>query len=294
MTSIGMDGEPFDNVTSLPKPRIHVRPGFLVATADMCLEAFEARFEEIETTDVSTPLGNIVIVRIVESGNALVAGPSDVKSMEKVIEKIKRLGAKKIFIDGAFSRHSTAKVTEATILCIGANRSPIMETVIKDAKVIVEKLTLPSVDNDLRFLDDVDKATIIQKNKDRRMLSATSAISEAETILAEIDANSEYLYLPNAITGDFLRRFQKEKRFGEIGLIVSSPVNLILNDNDQTIFEHMKSRISVLRPVKLAAVCINPYSPAGYRFSTVEFRKQLEACIKYPVIDVLEGKDNLL
>ena len=42
LTSIGYDGEDIDNVTGLPKPKIEVWPGVLVAVAEKCLKVSTA------------------------------------------------------------------------------------------------------------------------------------------------------------------------------------------------------------------------------------------------------------
>jgi molybdopterin-guanine dinucleotide biosynthesis protein len=47
LTSIGYDGENIDNVTGLPKPKLRVEPGDVVATAERCLA--------VSTAKLSTP-----------------------------------------------------------------------------------------------------------------------------------------------------------------------------------------------------------------------------------------------
>jgi len=86
ITSIGLDGEKVDQVTFMEKPRIFVQEGYIIATASDTLKMFEAEFEELQTTNIYTPIGPIIIVKIKKAGNALIAGPSVVFDMEKIIQ----------------------------------------------------------------------------------------------------------------------------------------------------------------------------------------------------------------
>ena len=45
LTSIGRDGERYDVITQLPKPRIFIRSGTIIATARQSYEASEAKME---------------------------------------------------------------------------------------------------------------------------------------------------------------------------------------------------------------------------------------------------------
>ena len=56
LTSIGYDGENLDNVTGLPKPKLPVQVGDIVATAEKCLLASTARFETLAQTGVNMTL----------------------------------------------------------------------------------------------------------------------------------------------------------------------------------------------------------------------------------------------
>ena len=76
LTSIGYDGEEIDNITGLPKPRLLLNKGTILATAEKCLKAGSAVYDILETTNITTPLGKICIVKVVEEGLAVVAGPT--------------------------------------------------------------------------------------------------------------------------------------------------------------------------------------------------------------------------
>ncbi len=287
-----MDGEPFDSVTKLPKPRIKVYPGFLVATTIDCLNASDSQFEILYESGISTPLGKVVLARIIKTGQCLIAGPSSIREMEKIIVKLKEHGAEKIFVDGAFSRQSTAKLSDATILCVGADRSPIMDVVVKDALSIIERLSLPGVGKHLMFLDDYSQiATIDKSGKVTRQLE-TSVITDLDKVMALLSCDTEYLFLPNAVTLQFAKKLMKCKIASNTKIIMKTPLNFISDDQIGKHIPLLKNRLFVLRPVNLIAVCFNPYSPRGYSFDNRKFYEKLRENIDFPLINVLEKESD--
>ena len=50
LTSIGYDGEDFDNITGLPKPRVLVPQGAMVASALPLLESSPGNFADLKDT----------------------------------------------------------------------------------------------------------------------------------------------------------------------------------------------------------------------------------------------------
>ena len=135
ITSIGLDGEEIDQVTYKEKPRIYCQKGYFIATAKETLNQFEALYEILEETNIRTPIGNVVIVLIKKAGNALIAGPSVIFDMEKIVKILEQYNPNKVFIDGAFFRHSLAKLAEATIFVVGANLDHDVKKVINYASL---------------------------------------------------------------------------------------------------------------------------------------------------------------
>ena len=76
LTSIGRDGEDTDVVTNTHKPRIYVNQGTIIATARDCLRNCDVTKEILYTTDFSTPMGDIIILRAISAGYVDIAGPS--------------------------------------------------------------------------------------------------------------------------------------------------------------------------------------------------------------------------
>jgi hypothetical protein len=75
ITSIGYDGENLDNITGLPKPKLRVELGDIIATAAKCFKISTASFRMLAETEVCTPLGKVWIAEVKKPGLAVTAGP---------------------------------------------------------------------------------------------------------------------------------------------------------------------------------------------------------------------------
>lgn len=289
MTSIGLDGEEIDQVTFMDKPRIFVRPGYIVATAEDTLDAFEADYEVKLKTTISTAIGDIVIVKIKTSGNALIAGPSVISDMAKVTDLMAQFGLSRIFIDGAFFRQSIARVSQATILVIGANLNQSIDQVVDDALLIKRKLTLkrPPVEFDFSLCDQ--QICFINSSDDYKKTNLDSLIGQTENLLVEENKSYRFLYLPKAMTNDFVRRLIQERRSYHWGIIMDSPLSIQLNSANLSHLFKLKNQLYVLNEVNLIAICYNPISPQGYAFSDKSFKEKLEKDLELEVINVLGG-----
>jgi predicted GTPase len=145
ITSIGYDGEDIDNITGLPKPRIFARKGILVATTNRCLKAGTAKIEKLEETSFSTPLGNIVIGKIIEEGLIVVAGPNKGNELSVTLDKLKILGNELILVDGALNRIVPLMKTDALILTTGAARNINIDFLVKEIQCISSLFELPKI-----------------------------------------------------------------------------------------------------------------------------------------------------
>lgn len=145
LTSIGRDGETSDIVTGTKKPAIWVRRGTLIATAADMLRRGDVTPEILCTTDLWTPLGEVIVLRALSDGYVQLAGPSIAGQLECLAEELLARGADRVLIDGAVHRKSLAApvVSEATVLCAGASYSPDMDTVVRDTAHVCRVLTLP-------------------------------------------------------------------------------------------------------------------------------------------------------
>ena len=286
ITSIGLDGEELDQVTLLEKPQILVKPGYFVATAYETLTQFTCDYKIVEETDILTAIGKVVIVKIINEGKALVAGPAKVDDISKLIESLRKLKINKIIIDGAFSRQSFAKITQATILVIGANYSLDMDKVVYNAKLTYDKLTLPSYNG--KGYSFSDKILIVYKDEKIKELAFSSIIGKVDYIFKDNIKDIKLIYFPKSITNKFVESLVVNRKDCDFEIILNSPINIQLSDNNLDKLFKLKNKIYVLNPIEIPFVCCNPYSPKGYEFDDLLFKNKLASELGLQVFNVMK------
>lgn len=290
VTSIGLDGEELDAVSYLPKPRIRLTPGTLAATAEGCLSTAEAGYRIIERTGIMTGLGEIVLVEITRTGILLVGGPSTVSSTERIVERLRRRGAERVFLDGAFARGSHAAAGDAMIYVAGAHLSASMEHVVAATKFALMKFGLPAVAPALESLNDEREIGWVDPTGRFHPLGTGSAIGSADAVLDMVPPEAAWLYLPKALGPTFARRFVDRREEHRFGLVVADPFSIVMPDD---VLRHLLltgREIRVLHPMKVLFVAINPFSPAGHRFDGPKYAEAIRSVTALPVIDVMEDK----
>ena len=287
ITSIGLDGEEIDQVTSMEKPQIYVKPGYIVATAFDTLKNYSCKYKILEKTELITSIGEVVIIEILDEGKALVAGPSKVKDMQKLTNILEKYKLEKIIIDGAFSRQAFAKAADATIFVVGANKDKNIDNVVKDAFLQYRKFTLKTLP--LKPYSFGENISFIDREGNFEELSFSSVIGNVNDIFVDEVLKAKFLYIPKTITNKFVEKLIVERGKYTFDLIIDSPINIQLKDENLEKLFKLNINIFVLNPVNLALVCYNPYSPRGYDFDNMEFKTKLETALETEVINALEG-----
>src|SRR5438270_105648 len=111
LTSLGLDGETVDALTGLPKPRYVPQAGLLVATtAELLLQAESvgAQVERLVQLAGRTPLGPVIVARILHPGRVIIAGPTLLHDLRNAIHQLEKLGARLSIVDGAINRLGAA------------------------------------------------------------------------------------------------------------------------------------------------------------------------------------------
>ncbi|WP_291259624.1 hypothetical protein [Fusobacterium sp.] len=298
LTSIGRDGEEVDVVTTTSKPRIYVYPNTVIATARDCLRNCDITGEILYTTDFSTPMGNIVIVRAITSGYVDIAGPSYNSQIKEILELMERYGSELSIVDGALSRKGSAMsdVTEATILSTGAALSLDMGKVIDETKTTVSLLQLPVFENmelkkyiEHHFLET--RAVVIYRDGSIINLEGISSLESNEEIKNYFNDDIEVIAIRGAITQKFLETLIKNRQnFKNLTLVIKDGTRVFTDFITLKKIEACGINIRVLNPINLLFVTCNPHSPLGYDFPKEKFRTLLEEKLNVNVIDVVGEK----
>ena len=150
LTSIGMDGEAKDNVTGLPKPRVHVPAGALVATA-IPFEAGPspagvlATLELLSVTPFRSPLGPVAIYRVLHAGLTVLAGPLVKSELDLVLDSLRAGGADLALVDGAVNRLAPLAAVDQMVLSTGAARHESAQVILDEAQALAFLFDLPAV-----------------------------------------------------------------------------------------------------------------------------------------------------
>ncbi|MFX1572314.1 MAG: hypothetical protein ACFFB0_06160 [Promethearchaeota archaeon] len=294
LTSIGRDGEQYDVITELPKPKIYIRNKTYVVTAKQCFEESSITFELIKNTGFNTPLGEIVILRSKSEGYIELAGPSINSQLSRICLELKNLGCDFILVDGAFDRRSyaTPQISDATILSTGASVSRNINEVIDITIHTIKLLTLEQEKNlELRKLsEDIlkkSKVIIIDKSYKVNSLNVTTALDSAQEISANLDDNSQYVIINGAITDKLLEDLMKStQNYKGITFLVEDSTKLFLSQRTTNKFLKKGGILKVLNPINIIAVTINPTSPYGYNFNRDKFLKSLQEKLNIPVYNL--------
>jgi hypothetical protein len=297
LTSIGRDGEKYDIITQLPKPRIFVKKDTIIATARRSFESSEVKMELLKTTEFNTPLGEVLILKVLSDGFVELAGPSTNKTLEKLCLELKRLGCELILIDGAFDRRSyaTPLISDATILSTGASVSEDMHKVVDLTIHITDLLNLEAEKNTeiINIAYKVfkkAKVAILSNQKKIKLLDIATPLESAQIISKNLDENSKYVIIKGAMTDKLLEDIMKTTSyFKGVTFLVEDATKLFLSKRIKDKFLKKGGIIKTLRPIKIIAVTINPTSPLGYNFDQISFLNLMKQNLDVPVYDLGPG-----
>lgn len=294
LTSIGRDGEKYDVITQLPKPRILIKKGTIVATARQSFEASEVKMEILKKTEFNTPLGEILILKAINDGLIELAGPSINKYLQEICLELKNLGCDLILIDGAFDRRSFATpiISDATILSTGASVSEDMQNVINLTVHTIELLNLEREGD--KVIRDISheilrksNVGIIDNRNSIKFLDILTSLDAANEISSVLDENSKYVVIKGALTDKLLEDLMSlTDKYKGLTFLVEDPTKLFLSKEIKNKFQKKGGILKVLNPINVIAVTINPTSPLGYEFEKNVFLDLMKKNLDVPVFDL--------
>mgnify|MGYP001038049639 CR=1 FL=1 len=316
ITSIGYDGEDIDNITGLPKPRIFAKKGTLVVTAKNCLKSGVSQIKTLKETEISTPLGKIIIGEVMEDGLVIIAGPNKGEEISIVIDKLEKLGNKLILVDGAINRIVPLMNTDALILTTGAARNINIDFLVKEIQCICNLFGLPEIDKkDLMNLKSIYQkvVTLIQEDNSKRFLTINSLINLPDVLklTSNFDDKTNSIFIPGILTEFALKELIKKSKglLKSKSIIVSNPANLLIGSNPIPLFDilfemkKLEIKLKVIKTLPILAITINPFYPL-YRYGNNKYESawvdrdklynKIRSIISIPVIDIVrEGGNNL-
>lgn len=298
LISTGRDGETEDVATETEKPKIFAEEGTYFATTTELLSLMDATVEIIEITNYRTPLGEILIGKVKDSGYIQIAGPQSLLEIKELGEKLLQLGSDFVIIDGAIDRRTAAapSIADATILSTGAVLSRDINRVIEETIHIVNLFSLPVVKEARELIENhmaQEEIAIIDKNHKSHIIKVKTALSAGSIIGERLNQDSRYLTIPGSLVKTTVENIVSSTRhYKNIDIVVRDGTKIFISPRDWLKFKRYGVNVRVLNPINLIAITLNPYAPQGYYFEPNTLLEKTRYFIKdIPVIDVIFGGD---
>jgi len=297
VTSVGRDGEARDVLDpSLPKPRIRLAAGSLVATA-LPLMLRGEQVTLLATTTHRTPLGVVGVGRLEEAGEIEVAGPGSAAAIADVDDLMMALGASRILIDGSFDRRAAANpsVSDGVVLATGAvlHRDPA--EVIRRTAVAAALLRLPQVaDPDVRATARAAGGHLILGPGDARLalpreVALRSGPIDDPQVFDALRA-ATHLVIRGALLEPFLTEVASARRKADHSLtvVVDDATSVFLDGSSVARWAERGIALEALKPIALLALTVNPVAPGSHRLDSEALCAQMARMIgEVEIFDVL-------
>lgn len=290
LSSCGRDGEREDVIFRHGKPAVEAAEGTLVATARSFLAAIDGKAAVLADSGFNTVFGTVLIAKMLAACEVELAGPVFNSQLRVIVESLKQHGADLVLLDGAMDRVSSAAagVAGGVILATGAGLAPEPQDVLRMTLARVEQFCSPAVEPENVELLSGAKGAVSLWLKDNSVkgCSLSSAIGTAHKIAGLIRPDVRAVVLKGALTDNILQTLYPY--WGQVEFIVQDASKLLLKPEIWQEF-YRKGRVRMLRPNKLLAVTVNPWSPFGWRFRPQGFLALARQVItQVPVFDVCQ------
>ncbi len=309
VTSVGRDGEGGDVIDiRVEKPRIALPARSLLATTDALLQSAALAHEVLVRTDIRTPLGQVVVARVLAAGTIEIAGPSAAEDLRAVVDAMLAHGAEQVLIDGAVDRRaaSSPEVSDGLVMSTGAALHEEIETVVARTRNAVDLVRLAEVSDRsemgrrIRAIAASYRGSVLlgEPGEEPVLLPPRFALASANHEIAELlHANpaAGHLIVRGALCERFLKALVRVARGREVQVIVADSTKVFLPRRSYEWYERMGVSIEVLTPLHLRALTVNPIAPRAHSFDSERLRALLEASIlDVPILDVRDRAHELV
>lgn len=287
ISSIGVDGETLDIVTSTSKPEIEIYPNTTFITSQSLYNQKEIVSAIEEVSKDYTALGKLITARAITQGKVLLGGPSDTKNLKKLLEKLEK-NADLILIDGALSRKTfgSPSITQAMILSTGASLSASLNVVVKKTKFIYQMTQLPQYQSTLaEQLQNIENGIYAITEEGIVDLEIPSLMM-IDRYKDKIFTYGKRLFVAGALNDKFVQLLKIQKNPQEIEIIIKDFTKIFAQEDNVIQYLYKGGQIKVLDQTNLIAITANPISPTGYNFNNQEMLDALRKEIPINIYNV--------
>ncbi len=295
VTSIGRDGEDRDAVFFVPKPPVLVWPGNLVATARNTLERAKVRTKLIDVTGIDSPMGEIVVVKVLTYGDMEVAGASRSTDQLRVIARLQQCGAALVLLDGALGRshHASPAIADGVILATGAAIGGGMQDVIRKTRDRLAILGIAQANDVIRAqcqaVFEQGGVGVWSRDGEVLLMAGISTLNAAPALMEYAQSDIQTIAVSGAVGRSLWQAL--------IALVTVKPgLTLVVNDGtrlfveaaDLAAFAKLGGQLLAYRAIHITGITVNPFSPLGGNFEPQEFLNAArQAFPDFGVSDVL-------
>jgi hypothetical protein len=295
VTSVGRDGEARDVIDSrIAKPPVRLWAGCLVATTDALLRASGLAYELLQETGIRTPLGRVLIARLLAEGAIEVAGPSAAEDVRVVADVMLDAGAQQVLIDGAIDRRaaSSPAVCDGLVMCTGAVLDEQIERVVELTRDAVDLVCLPQLqDERLRVLATSSRESLLVGGRDTQPVAlhpgfVLSGTTREVVQLLDAAPRASHLLVQGALCESFLQILLTAMRGRPLEVAVADSTKVFCDRRGCEWYRRQGLSLSVLASIRLCAVTANPMAPRSHAFETGQMCALLAEAI--PAVSVLD------
>jgi hypothetical protein len=299
VTSVGRDGEARDVIDArIEKPRIRLAAGSFVATTDALLRASAIPHQLVRETGMRTPLGRVVVARLLEQGAIEVAGPGAAQEVRAVADAMLENGAEQVLVDGAIDRRaaSSPAVCDGLVMCTGAVLHEDIEQVVARTRDAVELVRLPAVEDErVRELAAARPESLLVGTVGDEPLGlgvrfALTATAQEIAQVLRANAGADHLVVHGALCEPFLDELLRAAAARKLVLVVQDSTRVFLGERGYGWYGAQGLLFRVLEPIRLCAVTVNPVAPRSHSFESGRLQEALRAAV--PGVAVLDVRDS--
>lgn len=289
VTSIGIDGETLDQVTSTSKPMVFIYPDTLFVTSEKLYEQRQIVSQVENLSKYASTLGRLVTSRSLSFGNVMLSGPTSTLWLKNLIAELSQK-ADICLIDGALSRKSFASpsITEAMILSTGAVLSASADKICNQTKFIYDMTLLPTVNGELKDkLADISNGVFSINSSNNEIIDLQiPSLLMIDKYRDKLFNHSKTLYIPGMITDKLLELIISKKDTGDYTLVTKDFTHIFSSPLNTRRFLSLGGRILCLYATKLLAITVNPVSPLGFKIDNKNLLNTLRNEIPIPVYNI--------
>lgn len=249
VTSVGRDGEAFDAIyRDFEKPTLTFLPGDLVVTSEGLLPERATATALVHPLRIASPLGDLVVARVLEVCDIEIAGPSTISQLRAVRAAMYQLGVDLFLVDGALDRRAAAlpDVCDGVVMSTGAALAEDEAGVVARTRSALEMVAQPA------------QAPAPLAYSYSPVYDAPEAVRQE---CAGTPAGMLDIRIRGAVTTRFLDYLIAEDLLRRCRLFVDCFTKVFIAREHWERYVRAGLQLHYLDPVRVLAVTVNPTSP---------------------------------